>query len=172
MLKLRITGIKDNTYDIELDAPSDNLSKNFKEFFGQIYLKGKLTKLGKRFTFKGNAKCKAKLICDISAEEYIEEISAEINLFLIINTELYFLQNQSNQSLDMDMEIALHEADDFFDMTKIVYDELALSLPIKCISPKYKGKNFEECFPQYSSKNIRIKGGQDRWNVLKDLHVS
>ena len=172
MLKLRIHGIKDGNHNIELEAPFVPLSEKHQDFFGQILVKGLLSKLGNRFTFNGEASCKAKLVCDISAEEYIEDIKADINLILVVNTELYFLQKESDQPIDMDMEIALHEADEYFDMTKIVYDELILSLPVKNISPNYRGKNFEECFPQYSIKNKKDDTIDDRWAALKNIDLN
>lgn len=166
MLQIKTKGLKNGDYEIDETENTEKLEDLLPEFFGDIKLTGILTKSDRRLTFNGKAECDAKMFCDISGEEYIERIVADINVIFIINNELYFAQRESGQfDIDMDTEIALHEDDFFYDLTQIVRDELSLALPMKRVSPEYRGKDFAECFPQYSAK----KEVDDRWEKLKDI---
>jgi hypothetical protein len=55
---------------------------------------------------------------------------------------MYFMQQK--QLGDEFSEIAIHEDDEFYDITTEVKDSLVVSLPMKRVSPEYRGKSFEE----------------------------
>ena len=159
-MKLRIHGIKNGKHNIELKEDVKNIPYIFPEFFGEIKIKGILTKLNSRFSFIGNATCNAKLVCDISLEEYIEKITAEISVQFVANTDLFFLQKQKNANYNE--ELAVHEDDEFFDLTEEISDTLNVSLPMKRLSPNCREKEFGEFFPEYSSNKLKENLSDDR----------
>ena len=146
MLNIRIHGISDGTHKIELSAPSKVVPYMFPEFFGDVRVSGELTKSGRRYKFTGKATCKANLVCDISATDYVEEIQTDLMLALIIDTELYF--EQKKDIIDYDKEVALHEDDEYFDISELVKDELAVSLPMRRIAPEFKNKSFADLYTE------------------------
>lgn len=166
MLTIGIKELRDGKNTIELQGTSEQLLESFPEFFGELHLKGEIHKIDKRLKFEGEVCCEAKLLCDISGNEYTETIKAKISLMFIINNDLYFMQRDSGQIIDMDTEIALHEDDKSYDIEPIIRDELSLALPLKRVSPQYRGKDFAECFPEYSVQN-NMK--DDRWEKLNEI---
>jgi len=166
-MKIRIHGIQDGKHQIELKEEVRNIHYIFPEFIGEVQLSGFLTKSKNRFNFIGTAKCNAKLICDISLEEFVNEISADIHINFIADTTLLHFQKNSSKEI---IEIAVHEDDEYFDISAEVKDALAVNIPMKRISPKYKGKTFAEIFPQITNKNKEII--DERWEVLKNINLS
>ncbi len=165
MIKIFIQGLKDGNYDIELKVPVEEVPEINEEYFGNIKIKGKLIKLGKRFTFNGDTECSAKLICDRSLEEYIEEIYAKI--------ELSFIKKDFNNELKEEDDVIYYNDDDkFLDITKAIREIFAISLPMKRISPKYRNKSIEEIYPEYAKKLKESKIIDDRWEVLKSLKIN
>ncbi len=181
MLKIRIHGVSDGKHKISLSSYAENIPDMFPEFFGEILVEGELTKSARRYKFSGTANCKANLICDISATDYTEEITTKIVLALVVDSTLYF--EQKKNIIDYDLEIGLHEDDIFFDISEIVKDELAVSLPMRRISPKYKNRSFSDLYPEYTSTATTITNNNnhnhnnnksntdERWNVLKNIKI-
>lgn len=163
-MKIRVSGIRDGNYEINISENAEKIPYIFPEFFGIIEVNGMLKKVGNRFSFNGSANCNAKLICDISLEEYIEKITADISIQFTANTALYFIQKERN-IIEPDEEIAIREDDEFFDLAEEVKDALAVGLPMKRLAPNYRDKSFAEYFPQYSAANQ--KNIDDRWEKLK-----
>jgi len=163
-MKIRVSGIKNGNYEINISENAENIPYISSEFFGTVEVNGTLKKAGNRYSFNGSTHCNAKLICDISLEEYVEKITANISIQFIANTTLYFIQKEKNM-IEPDEEIAIHEDDEFFDLTEEVKDALVLGLPMKRLAPNYRDKSFEEYFPQYSTTNRKII--DDRWEKLK-----
>ncbi len=175
MLKVRIHGIKDGLHDICEDEPVSNILDIMPEFFGDVHFEGKLRKLGNRFTITGFAEAKAKLICDISLEEYEETISSEISISFLQDTVLFNLQKDAID--DPKAERVVHDDDEFFDLTTDIKEQLAVDLPMKRISPELRGKSFEEIYPELAGGNDEkidddIIEGDPRWSALKNLKLN
>ncbi|MGQ9818618.1 MAG: YceD family protein [Candidatus Kapaibacteriales bacterium] len=178
MLKILIKGIKDGEYDINISSPVEEIEGIFPEFFGNVNFMGKLRIIGKRFTVVGKAICNAHLVCDISMEDYTEQIEVEIKSSFLANNELYYSMAGISEELRETEEHIIHEDDKYIDLTDDVRQELALGLPMKRIAPKYRDKSFDDIYPQYSAnKFIETKQNKkrkredidERWSALKKL---
>jgi uncharacterized metal-binding protein YceD (DUF177 family) len=170
-VKIRIHGIQDGKHQIELKENVKNIPYFFPEFIDEVRVSGFLTKSKNRFNFVGTAKCDAKLICDISSEEFVEEISADIHINFVADTTLFYIQKNSSKENE---EIVVHEDDEYFDISTEVKDVLAVSIPMKRISPKYRGKTFAEIYPQFSNKieNKNKEIADERWAALKNINLN
>jgi len=172
MLKILVKGIKDGEYDIDISSPVSEIEGFFPEFFGDVRFRGKLRILGKRYTVEGIAECKAHLVCDLSLEEYTETISVQISSSFYANNELYFSLKGISEELRETPEHIIHEDDKYIDISEDVRQELAIHLPMKRIAPHYRGKSFEDIYPQFSAdtpKNAKNKEIDERWSALKKL---
>lgn len=172
MIKLFIQGLKDGSYEIDQKADCKSIPDISEEFFGDVTIRGSLRRIGSRYTFKGSACCMAKFICDRSLQEYNEQICADFEVNAIHNTTLA-------RTKDKDLaenEKILGIEDKYIDITEDVREELAVSLPMKRVSPEYANKDFDEFFPEYSAKlNKRMKKQRnetdDRWKELQKLKI-
>jgi uncharacterized metal-binding protein YceD (DUF177 family) len=173
-ITLDIKGLGDGKHDVERDIPSKEVEGMFDEFFGDIELDGSITKSGSRYKVSLELFCKANLICDISAEEFVEEILTNLELSFVADTERYFIQK--DKEFDDDPEIFFHEEDNTLDITQEVVEQLAVSLPMKKVSPKYEDKDFKDIFPKISAENEEEKNSDEvvdaRWEKLKNLKLN
>jgi uncharacterized metal-binding protein YceD (DUF177 family) len=172
MLKILVKGIKDGEYDIDISSPVSEIEGFFPEFFGDVRFRGKLRILGKRYTVEGIAECEAHLVCDLSLEEYTETISVQISSSFYANNELYFSLKGISEELRETPEHIIHEDDKYIDISEDVRQELAIHLPMKRIAPHYRGKSFEDIYPQFfadTPKNAKNKETDERWSALKKL---
>ena len=168
-MKIRIHGIQDGKHQIELTENVKNIPYFSSEFLGEVQLSGFLTKAKNRFNFSGTVKCKAQFFCDISLEEFIEEIVADIHLNFIADTQLFYFQKDSIKEIE---EIAVHEDDEYFDISDEIKDILTVNIPMKKNAPKYKGKTFYDVFPQFANKNKDENFVDERWNALKNINLN
>ncbi len=174
MLKILVKGIKDGVYDVDISSPVEEIEGFFPEFIGEVRFVGKLTILGKRYTVVGTAECDARLICDLSMEEFVEHLKVEIATSFLANNELYYSRATLEDSLQEAEVHIIHEDDKYIDISDDVRQELAINLPMKRIAPKYRGKSFEDLYPQYSvasgnSQRSANDESDERWSALKKL---
>ncbi|TAL69695.1 MAG: DUF177 domain-containing protein [Bacteroidetes bacterium] len=179
MIKIYIQGIEDGLQEIDMMIPVSEVEELYPEYFGNIHLVGKLRKFGKRYTFTGIVECKASLICDISLKNFTKEITSNMNVSYLADTFLY--QMAKHNSLDRkndNNDIIIAEEDKYIDLTNEVREELAVSMPMKRVSPEFEGKNFEDIYPQYSVNNLSKKKNNkkaeidDRWAPLKKIKLN
>jgi uncharacterized metal-binding protein YceD (DUF177 family) len=174
-----IKGIGDGTYDIDTACAVGRLKGIYPEFYGEVTLKGKLKILGKRYTIDAQVSSMAKLLCDVSLEDYNEEISADISVAYLANTDLYYAR-QDEDNEDFETEIVIHEDDKFIDLTEEVTQQLNVSLPMKRVAPKYRDKELEEIYPEFTDSsdkdNTENKDQNEdideRWSALKKLKLN
>lgn len=166
MLKIRIHGIKDGESDFTLEDSVSNLQDIPEEFFGNVTVEGKLTKIGKRFTVIGVAKCQANLICDISLENFVEVITANFDYSFTVNSELYNLLSEKGELENENGEIIIHEDDQYLDLSEELRQELILNIPMKKVAPNYRDKNLNEIYPELE---IEEEVTDPRWSELKKL---
>ncbi|MGB9852262.1 MAG: YceD family protein [Candidatus Kapaibacteriota bacterium] len=176
MLKILVKGIKDGEYDVNISSPVEEIEGFFPEFFGEVRFHGKLRIVGKRYTVEGVAECEAHLICDLSLEEYTETISVQITSSFYANNELYYATKGISEELRETNEHIIHEDDKYIDISEDVRQELAVHLPMKRIAPQFRGKSFEDVYPQYSAETQTKKDSDqeidERWNTLKKLKLN
>lgn len=171
MVELDIMDMKDGKKDLNLEFPTDELSNMQEEFFGNIQLKGIITKIGNRYTFVGNAVCSSKLICDRSLKEFEQIIDSEISMNFLADTNLFMLAG--DDKISPNNEIIIHEDTRKIDITDEVLEQLAVALPMKRISPEYEDKEIDEIFPEISDKISKEEKKEndvdDRWSALKNI---
>lgn len=176
MIRIDITGLKDGQREIEMNYPVEKVEGMFDEFFGEIEIDGIVKKTGNRFTISIGLFCKANLICDISAEEFTEEIETTLDLAFVANTERFYINK--NIEKDQDQEKYIHDDDNYIDITKEVVEQLAVSLPMKRVAPAYRGKDFSDLHPEISAdkadekRNEEDKPVDERWSKLKNLKLN
>lgn len=164
MINLFIQGIKDGEHNVEMDVPVEEVPDMFPEYIGNIHIDGKLRKIGNRYSFVAEADCNAKLICDRSLKEYIEEINVDIKLSFIVSS-VNGLQSSP------DKEIVINPDDKNIDISSEVREIFGVSLPMKRVAPEYRNVDFEDLFPEYSAERVqKINDSFDeRWAPLKKL---
>ncbi len=176
MLQIMVKGISDGSYDINTSCAVGRLKGIFPEFFGEVTLEGSLKVLGKRYTVVAKVSCMSKLLCDVSLEDYKEEISAEIEIAYLANTDLYYARQEEGDD-NFGKDIVIHEDDKFIDLTDEVVQQLNVSLPMKRVSPKYRDKDLEDIYPEYTDTNTKENKDQtedidERWSALKKLKLN
>lgn len=169
MLKVFIQGLKDGIYDVEAECPVEQIADIFPEFFGTVRAKGSMRILGKRHTVNIIAECDAKLICDISLEEYTETITATLNVAYMADEELFTIGADSD--IAAAEERIIHPDDKYIDITEEVREELCVSLPLKRVAPAYRDKDLAEIFPDLVPDNS-ASPTDDRWANLKNIKLN
>ncbi len=169
MLKVFVQGLKGDIHNVDLECPASEIPEIFPEFFGNVKVKGIMRILGKRHTIEVVATCSAKLICDITLEEYVEEIKTEINIAYIADGEL------CNFGSDSDVAVAeeriVHPDEKYIDITEEVREELCVNLPLKRVAPQYRDKELCEIFPELIIDDESTPL-DDRWADLKKIKLN
>lgn len=150
MLHQDIRQMQDGTREVSLECPADEIPGMFPEFAGSIVrCTGTLRKIGKRFLFNLEARATAHLECDLSLEEFDEEIVTQFEILFIADTELRLLAGISGDEpyiTDRDERIIRSDSVEI-DLTEDVREELCTSLPLKRVAPQYRGKDISDIFP-------------------------
>jgi uncharacterized metal-binding protein YceD (DUF177 family) len=175
MIKLRIRGIKDGEHIIEERYPAEKIKGIYPEFKGDVLLEGKLRKLGKRYSFVGTARSVATLVCDRSLQEFDKEIEAEIKISFLADSDLFTMIESGKADDEEITENVVHEDDSFIDLDEEISEELAVSIPMKRVSPEYEDLDIEDIYPEHS-KDAESKEDNDqideRWEKLKKLKLN
>jgi uncharacterized metal-binding protein YceD (DUF177 family) len=166
MLRIFIQGLKDGIYEINSECGVEEIDGMFDEFIDNVKVIGTLRIWGSRFALDMTATCNAKLLCDISLEEYIEPISAELKLSYIADEDLYRFGKDSD--IAKAEERIIHPDDKYIDITEEVRQELTVNLPMKRIAPEYRDKDIKEIYPKYTAtENLTIEDAH--WAELKKI---
>lgn len=162
MLRLPIQGLQDGQVSVQLTANVREIDGFFSEFSGEISLSGTVRKVGKRYSFKGEATCLATMICDRTLNEFTEKITAPVSADYLADTQVYLMQKE-----DKEGEIHIIRDDELFiDLSDEVRQELALNLPMKRIAPEFRDKEWEDIVPEVATET------DDRWKALKGLNLN
>lgn len=162
MLRLPIQGLQDGQASVQLTANVREIDGIFPEFSGEISLTGTVRKVGKRYSFKGEATCMATMICDRTLNEFTEKITAPVTADYLADTQVFLMQEGEKEG---EMHI-IRDDELFIDLSDEVRQELALSLPMKRIAPEYRGKEWEDIAPEIATEI------DDRWKALKELNLN
>ncbi len=171
MLKIFTQSLKNGTHQIEIFDDVNNLNWEAIEFFGEVKVIGKISKVDNRMTLRAKAICNAKLICDWSLEEYDFLAESEFELEII---ESLILVKEAGTEID-DNKVVIQKEDKDLDISQRVYEELVLALPMKRVSPKFDGMSFEEVFEKYSvssNKKVEENNTHQLWSVLKNINLN
>lgn len=166
MLTIFIRGLENGTHPVALSTPAEDIPYMFPEFYGDVVVKGELQKLGNKYFITGSAECAARLICDISGEEYSENVRVELRLHYIANTDMYLLRRDDS---DGEQPYYIHEDDKDIDITDDVRQELAVHLPMKRVAPACRDKDFTEVHPSVADTSDSEEVEDERWAKLKNI---
>jgi uncharacterized metal-binding protein YceD (DUF177 family) len=167
MVSITIQGIKDGRREIDIEAAVGEVEGMFPEFIGNLTVKGNLIKLGSRYSVIAEVKCTARLVCDLSLQEFDEPVIAELKCSYLANTDLWRLRTSDDYADNEERLIS--EDSKVIDITGEIREQLAVNLPMKRIAPESRGKSFEEIHPELTDKKGEI---DDRWEILKNLKLS
>ena len=167
MLKISILGMEDGDNAVNVSCQSSDIPDMFPEFFGEVHLEGMLRKQGKRLILNAKASCMSKLLCDVSGEEFEQNIEAPITQYLRLDTQLHDLHEDGDGD-----EILLRDDEEYIDITEEVRQELAIHLPMKRIAPGFEDKTFEELHPDLLKKEEEQTDGETSpFAALKHLNI-
>jgi uncharacterized metal-binding protein YceD (DUF177 family) len=176
MIKVFIQGLNDGEYQVDITLPVESVKDISSEYFGDLKVIGKMLIHHRRYAMDLRVICKARLICDMSLNEFVEKIEFDYKNSFIAN-QLVFA-DQKKRDLKPDEEKAIAEDEKFIDLTDDIREELIVHLPMKRVSPEFRDKSFEDVFPQYSgsdnkkSKKKKDHEIDDRWSALKNIKLN
>lgn len=159
MLLLEVHNLTSGKHPIKTIGKFDTFHGN-DFFFEDVLVSGTIRVHNNRFIFEGTASTKAKLTCDLSLEEFNEDIEADINIIILkdVKEELRVNTDENTLYISSDAKNV--------DITDIVLQELLVKIPMKKVAPQYRGKEIEEIYPQFKEeKEVR----KSPFDILKNL---
>lgn len=159
MLKLGIQGLEDGESPFELEMPACKIPDISPVFQGTVRVAGTVRKTGRRHVIEAVVTAEANLICDISLEEYAEQIEAPVRIIAV--------PESSGVKTENDSLILLREDATYIDLTEEVQQEIAVHIPMKKISPKYRETTFGELHPELTAGEQ--SPADERWAALQAI---
>jgi uncharacterized metal-binding protein YceD (DUF177 family) len=105
-----------------------------------------------------------QLICDISNDEFSENIENDLKVLVKFGEEY----DDSNEDI-----ITIPQKDSEFNIANLVYEAVVLSIPMKKLAPSVRDNDeYQKLLDQYSPKEIEEEEEQStdpRWEALKKL---
>lgn len=172
-LRVSIKGLTDGKYPIDLAAEAEKIEYMLPEFRGMLTIQGTLRKHGKRYLLDIQASVPAHLVCDLSGEEYEEIVAAECKLEYISDTHLALLKADDAEA---EPPYYIRDDDTSIDITDEIRQELGVMMPLKNVSPKYRGKEFTDIFPAFAGEQGNSASAKKeeapldpRWAALQSI---
>ncbi len=173
MIQIMILGLQEGICPFSVTSSSQSIEGILPEFIGDIQINGTIKKQGKRIFINAEAVCKALLLCDISGEEFTDIVKAQITLYYVVDTQLFYLQPKTEN--DDEAEILIRDEDTYIDISDEVRQQLALNLPMKRISPLHSQTSFEDLYPERSTEKQKTEPNlpdeTSPWAALKDIKI-
>ena len=105
-----------------------------------------------------------QLICDISTDEFSENIMNDLKILVKFGEEY----DDSNEDI-----ITIPQKDSDFNVANLIYETVVLSIPMKKVAPSVRDNDeYEKLLEKYSPKPIEEEEEQStdpRWEALKKL---
>lgn len=172
MLEISIQGKKDGVYPYSLEADVSLVAGMPSNFFGVIRVEGSWKRHRDQIIVEGSASVGASFVCDRSAEEYEEDVVAQLSVVYIVDTERWLEQRRETEP---DPPYYLPEDAQVIDLTEEIRQQLILSIPVRTIAPKYREVDLEQLYPDVVEGAVGSSvGGEkeivdERWAALKKL---
>jgi len=171
MLKIEIQGLKNGVYDYEWSVVAKSIPGMYNEFFGEVKVAGRLTKLNNRYSFSGNAQCKANLICDRSLKEFVTIVKADFSISFIADSAL--LAAREKPDFARDETNIIHGQEKYMDLSEEVRQQLAVNLPLRRVAPQYEEVDLNDLYPEISAKtDEKSEEFDERWGPLKNIKLN
>ena len=105
-----------------------------------------------------------QLICDISTDEFSENIMNDLKILVKFGEEY----DDSNEDI-----ITIPQKDSDFNIANLIYETVVLSIPMKKVAPSVRDNDeYKKLLEKYSPKPIEEEEEQStdpRWEALKKL---
>lgn len=163
---IAFVGLKPGKHDFnyEINQEFFDLFETEQEFFNpninvNVLLDKHTTFLEFIFEVSGTV----QLICDISNDEFSENIENDLKVLVKFGEEY----DDSNEDV-----ITINRKDSDFNITNLIYETVVLSIPMKKVAPSVKdNEEYQNLLDKYSPKIIEEEEEQvdPRWEALKRL---
>jgi len=113
--------------------------------------------------FHINVSGTVQLICDISNDEFSENIENDLKILVKFGEEY----DDSNEDV-----ITIDKKDSDFNLANLIYEAVVLSIPMKKLAPSVRENDeYQKILDQYSPKEIEEEEESidPRWEALKKL---
>ncbi len=160
VIGIYIQGLMDGEYTIHETCNAEDIKEMPSEYRGTLNVNGKLRKHINRYLINAEIDVTAFFQCDLSLEEYQENIRTSLHATYLIGVSSDNVDEHNNvfAITDDTKEIALDN---------VIREELILTLPLKRVSPQWRDKNWQQ--PIQEEKNENEPLSSDTWAVLKNL---
>jgi len=164
---IAFSGLKTGKHDFKFEINKEffDLFETEQEFFNpEISVDVRLDKHTTFLEFFINVSGTVQLICDISTDEFSENIMNDLKILVKYGEEY----DDSNEDI-----ITIPQKDSDFNIANLVYEAVVLSIPMKKVAPSVRvNDEYEKLLEKYSPKPIEEEEEQStdpRWEALKKL---
>ncbi|SHK07987.1 YceD family protein [Epilithonimonas mollis] len=164
---IAFSGLKTGKHDFkfEINQAFFDLFETEQEFFKpKINVNVLLDKHTTFLEFYIDVSGTVQLICDISNDEFSENIENDLKVLVKFGEEY----DDSNEDI-----ITIPQKDSEFNIANLVYETVVLSIPMKKVAPSVRDNDeYEKLLEKYSPKPIEEETEEStdpRWEALKKL---
>lgn len=162
MVKIRIIGIEEGQHRNSFVIQADKLFGEQSEFIDEIEIETITKFMGGTIKVSIEYFAEAKLICDRSGEEFIEDIEGSYELIFEFHAGV-------PEAVDVEDRERTEIEGNGLVIDELLRQELKLAIPLKKISPKFKDVDFDEIHPELSKEKDKEN---PTWNKLKNLNFN
>lgn len=164
---IAFSGLKTGKHDFKFEINQEffDLFETEQEFFNpKIDVDIHLDKHTTFLEFFINVSGTVQLICDISTEEFSENIENDLKILVKFGEEY----DDSNEDI-----ITIPQKDSEFNVANLIYEAVVLSIPMKKVAPSVRDNDeYEKLLEKFSPKPIEESEEESidpRWEALKKL---
>lgn len=165
---IAFSGLKTGKHDFKFEINQEffDLFETEREFFNpEINVDVLLDKHTTFLEFYINVSGTVQLICDISNDEFSENISNDLKVLVKFGEEY----DDSNEDI-----ITIPHKDSEFNITNLIYEAVVLSIPMKKLAPSVRDndeyqKLLDQYSPQITEEDEEEQSIDPRWAALKKL---
>lgn len=164
---IAFSGLKAGKHDFKFEINQEffDLFETEQEFFNpEISVDVHLDKHTTFLEFFINVSGTVQLICDISTDEFSENIMNDLKILVKFGEEY----DDSNEDI-----ITIPQKDSDFNIANLIYETVVLSIPMKKVAPSVRDNDeYKKLLEKYSPKPIEEEEEQStdpRWEALKKL---
>jgi uncharacterized metal-binding protein YceD (DUF177 family) len=165
---IAFSGLKTGKHDFKFEINQEffDLFETEQEFFNpEINVDVFLDKHTTFLEFYINVSGTVQLICDISNDEFSENISNDLKVLVKFGEEY----DDSNEDI-----ITIPHKDSEFNIANLIYEAVVLSIPMKKLAPSVRDndeyqKLLDQYSPQITEEDEEEQSIDPRWAALKKL---
>ena len=147
MIRLKVIGLKEGEHPIEIFVETGSMEGLKEEFKSEISILGTLTVYKNKVKIDARVECDADLICDRSGEIFTERLGSDFKFYMELTS--HGVRIMEDEFINEDLFNLEGDKIEFADFIK---EELALAIPMKKVSPKFRDKDLEDLYPEYSAE--------------------